>query len=178
MRILSLTSAALCLAIFSSYNNARADLLVNGGFDTFATSGPGITSGNSGESPFGPYYTYVGGTAGLTGWTVLGPSIDINSSTYWQPAPNSTASLDLVGTTTTSTPQLGGVSQTITGLTVGQSYKLDFWHSVNPSNGPFLEASRPKILDVAALDDQNASVRSYRFRRRTHRRKRPTSSTP
>jgi PEP-CTERM motif len=134
---------------------ARADLLVNGSFDTFATSGTGITPGHALVSPFGPYYTYDGGTPGLTGWNVLGPSIDVNSSSYWQTAPGGgTASLDLAGTDVhnTGAQQLGGVSQTVTGLTAGQTYKLDFWHSVNPGNDQFNDGTKPKILDVAVFD--------------------------
>jgi hypothetical protein len=147
---------ALCLTF--CFRIARAELLVNGGFSSFATSGTGITGGNSGQPPYGPYWTYVGGTSGLTGWTILGQSIDVNSSGYFQPPPGSTTCVDLVGTSFNGTPQLGGVGQTITGLSAGQLYKLDFWHSANPDATPFYDDYKPKIMDVVILDGSASPV--------------------
>jgi hypothetical protein len=130
---------------------ARGDLLVNGDFETYATSGAGITPGVGQAPPFGLFYTYSAGASGLSGWTVLGQSIDVNTAPYWQPAAGG-SSLDLVGTSGTSTPQLGGVSQTVTGLTVGSQYKLDFFQSANPFDDQYSDRAKPKILDVAISD--------------------------
>lgn len=86
-------------------SNANADLITNGSFETFATSGPGISSG-------GTFVTYQAGTSGLSGWSILDTSIDIKTN-YWQQAPGGgSAGLDLMGTDGanpgSSTPQYGG----------------------------------------------------------------------
>src|SRR5579875_2248546 len=56
----------------------------------------------------------------LAGWTVTG-AIDIAKSKYWQSTGTSGYSVDLIGA-----PGLGAIEQTITGLTVGDTYSLSF----------------------------------------------------
>ena len=143
------------MVLASLVGYARADLVNNGSFETFATSGTGITAGAGNFN-----YLYRPSATGLPGWTVNGQSIDIITSHFaTPPSGGGTWTIDLVGSEDgipPGTPQLGGISQTIENLTAGATYRLSFNHSVNVGNA-YGDASKPKILDIAVLDiDNNA----------------------
>jgi choice-of-anchor C domain-containing protein len=123
IRLGAIGAAALLVTSMS----AGAATIVNGGFEgafssTFQTLGTGSTA--------------------ITGWTVSSGSVDwIN--TYWQPAAGS-YSLDLSG------DEAGSISQQLTGLSVGQRYRIKFAVAGNPDNAPTV-----KSLNVsAAVDNQ------------------------
>lgn len=78
----------------------------------------------------------------IIGWTVTNGSVDYINS-YWQPAQGS-YSLDMSG----NGP--GTISQTLNGLTSGQSYKVSFDLAGNPDGG-----QGTKQLTVAAVGSQN-----------------------
>ena len=113
MKLASLAAAAAGLSLLASA--AGAVTIVNGDFE----SGP--TVGGAG------YTTLSAGSSALPGWTIGGDSIDYIGS-YWT-AESGTHSLDMSG----NAP--GSISQTVTGLTVGQSYTVTFYLSGNPAGG-------------------------------------------
>jgi choice-of-anchor C domain-containing protein len=103
--------------------DAKANFVVNGGFESPAISG-GAT-----------FQTYAVGSTGITGWTVIpgtnsgaSGSVDLIGSYF--PAHSGAQSVDLDGS---SIPGPGGLSQTITGLVQGTSYVLDFFYGNNPN---------------------------------------------
>lgn len=104
-------------ALLATSVSAGAATIVNGSFEgafssTFQTLGTGSTA--------------------ITGWTVASGSVDwIN--TYWQPAAGS-YSLDLSG------DDAGTISQQLTGLTIGQRYRVKFATAGNPDNAPTVKA--------------------------------------
>jgi len=154
-------------SILVTPNTSRADFIVNGNFGTFATSGTGIFN-NSSQG----FYTYDAGAVGIQGWTVLDTSIDVYGqfTGTWQSPPGGTYGLDLMGTngnnTGSTVPQYGGVSQTVTGLTPGQTYQLSFQHSVNSSADPnaqnpvggLPDYEKSRTLDIAILDASDNPV--------------------
>ncbi len=79
-------------------------------------------------APAGGFDTYLGGSTAITGWTVLGDSVQV-VNTYWQLPPGGGQSVDLDG----NAP--GGLSQTVA-TTPGQTYTIDFVLSGNPDGGP------------------------------------------
>lgn len=87
-------------------------------------------------APAGGFSTFAGGSTAITGWTVLGGSVDLVNS-YWQLPPTG-QSVDLDG----NSP--GGLSQTVA-TTPGQSYTISFLLSGNPDGGPLT-----KQLSVSA----------------------------
>jgi len=95
---------------------AYANLVQNGSFET------GIAPGG--------FTTIPGGNSiSIDGWTVTGNSVDYIGS-YWA-ASNGSRSIDLSG------ENLGGLTQSISGLNVGQSYTLSFDYAANPDfTGP------------------------------------------
>src|SRR5690242_9774113 len=95
--------------------SSATSLLVNGNFEL--GTNPGInTQINSGNS------------TALTGWTVRSGNIDY-IGTRWV-AGDGVRCIELNGTTE------GIISQTVTGLRVGQSYRLTFQMAVNPEAPP------------------------------------------
>ncbi|MEO0745567.1 MAG: choice-of-anchor C family protein [Pseudomonadota bacterium] len=89
---------------------ASAVTIANGSFEQ-----PGTFSGTFTNIP-------AGGV--LPGWTVGGAGVDL-INTYWT-AQDNNYSLDLSGT------GAGTITQTITGMTVDQAYKVSFWMAGNP----------------------------------------------
>lgn len=75
----------------------------------------------------GTFSTVNVGQNNITGWDVTSGSVDYIGS-YWQ-ASNGSRSVDLSGVS------IGTLAQTISGLTVGQSYRVSFDVSRNPDGG-------------------------------------------
>lgn len=103
--------AALALVIGTS---AGAQSVTNGSFET-------------GPNPGSGFITLGTGDTSITGWTVSSGSIDYIGG-YWT-AQDGSRSIDLAG------DSIGSISQTITGLTPGQMYTVNFWASKNPDGG-------------------------------------------
>ena len=91
----------------------------------------------------GGFTTVGGGDPGLLNWDVLGHSIDYIGS-YWQ-ASDGSRSVDLNGN------GQGGVSQLVSGFTVGGQYKLSFDLSGNPDDLPIVKNVR---LSITGQTDQ------------------------
>jgi choice-of-anchor C domain-containing protein len=94
---------------------ASANLVLDGGFED-----PAIT---------GTYTTY--GVGAMGAWTVAAGSVDLIHD-YWQPAAGS-QSVDVAGNIN------GTIVQTISGLTVGQTYELSFEMAGNPDGAPTIK---------------------------------------
>lgn len=120
---------------------AGAVTVVNGGFES-----PTVSPGT-----FNTYDT--GATAGfLTGWTVTTGTIDHIGAGYWQ-ASEGSQSLDLVGFS-----GIGGIEQTVTGLTVGASYSVLFDMAGNPGGLRTLIASMGMASQQFDFDATNTSI--------------------
>jgi hypothetical protein len=111
-----LGTAALALFLCGT-GQAKADLIVNGSFET-----PIV--------PNGSFSNFSQGSSALTGWTVFGAAggVSIVSGTFVQNgvtfnAEDGTQWLDLTGDGTNSNE---GVSQAVT-TTVGHLYELSYW---------------------------------------------------
>lgn len=125
MRALYLAGAiAMCGA-----GAAQAVSIVNGGFED-----PGTFSGG------------FQNTSSLSGWTVAG-NVDL-INTYWQPSEGS-YSLDLNGSRSSAS-----ISQILTGLTAGATYRILFDMSGNPA-GP------PPTKMVTVGTDEGSATYSY-----------------
>ena len=116
-RALALCSA-FCLAALAA--DAKANLITNGGFEA-----PGVNP---------QYATYPVGSTGITGWTVTSGANDpgkgsVDLLNAYQMVHSGSQALDLDGTS--SPTSAGGITQTVTGLVVGQVYVLDFFYSNN-----------------------------------------------
>jgi choice-of-anchor C domain-containing protein len=139
MARLSTLLAALA-ALGAAPDLARANLLVNGSFETpFA--------------PPGAFSTLSVSSQGLTGWTIGGPttdsSIDLIDNGYW-PAFDGLQSVDLSGT-----PGPTGTFIEQTFATVpGQPYTLSFNYANNTDIAPLIASAQ---VDVTS----NASLLSY-----------------
>lgn len=115
---------------------AHAVTIVNGSFEL-------------GEAlPVGGFLTVNAPNNGvaITGWKVSSGSVDY-IGTYWQAA-DGVRSIDLSGTG--SNPIEGTISQTITGLTVGNYYRIFFDEAGNPDGG-----SGNKVAGVKVGLDSN-----------------------
>ena len=113
MRKLFIAAAAMAMLPAS----AHAAEIINGSFE-----GGGVTN---------PYGTVAGGNSStITGWTVLGNSVDFIGN-YWQ-ANQGTNSIDLNGA------GQGGIAQTFNTI-VNQAYAITFWLAGNPDNGPTIK---------------------------------------
>lgn len=95
----------------------------------------------NGPNP-GGFTTILGGGGGLSDWTVTGHSIDYIGN-YWV-ASDGGRSVDLAGN------DPGGVSQLVSGFTVGGYYILYFDMSGNPDGG-----SNPKNLTLGITGEPN-----------------------
>ena len=120
MRTATLT--LVCFGLLASLGiDARAAFIVNGGFET-----PVATS---------PFSTFAVGSTAITGWTVISGvndpglgSVDLTNGVF--PAHSGLQAIDLDGT---GVPAAGGLSQNVSGLTVGSLYTLDFFYANNPA---------------------------------------------
>lgn len=132
LRLSSLLAAGLLVCLGTS---AKANIVINGGFESPGTAGI--------------YTTYLVNSTAITGWTVISGTNDpgygsVNLLGSYLPAHSGSQSVDLDGTG--DTYAAGGVSQTLTGLTVGSSYVLDFFYANNP-NG----ATSTAVVTVGSL---------------------------
>jgi hypothetical protein len=119
-RILGMLAFGLLAGLAS---NVKADFVADGGFTETAPAG-GYTRVDAGQS--------FGGANG-TAWTVIpgsmntpgSGSVDVISSSFpgLVTPPDGSNSVDLDGS---DAPPAGGITQTLTGLTVGASYILSF----------------------------------------------------
>lgn len=122
------------------------------GFTGFAAAVNAATITNgSFENPVvsGSFNTYADGSGSLTGWAIANASLDHVSSSFWQ-ASDGNHSLDLNGNGGAAT-----ISQTVSGLTIGQSYTIYFDMAGNPDGAPTI-----KTMDVTF---GMAGLASYSF---------------
>ena len=89
---------------------ARADLIVNGGFEQLATTGQGGL--------------FAAGDPSITGWTIVSGSVDVHNSSLFETFEGRQA-LDLDGT------GAGTIEQTFA-TAAGSSYVLSFEYANNP----------------------------------------------
>jgi choice-of-anchor C domain-containing protein len=111
MKILGLIAGA---ALLVGAQSAYAVTITNGSFET-------------GTAPGSFHEVGTGGTD-ITGWTVDSGSVDYIGN-YWASS-NGSRSLDMSGSSA------GQISQTISGLTNGQEYKVTFDIAGNPDGAP------------------------------------------
>jgi choice-of-anchor C domain-containing protein len=110
--------------------SAQAASVVNGSFEENASIG------------IGSFATQSVGSTAITGWTIEGGNLDWIGS-YWQNAEGS-RSLDLNG---------GGpvtISQSLTGLVIGQQYAVSFAMSGNPAGSPPVKSMNVSVGNEAA----------------------------
>jgi choice-of-anchor C domain-containing protein len=127
-------AAALLAGAAVPSTGAHAVTITNGSFESGLASIGNFTTVNAVDS------------SSITGWTVSAGSVDY-IGTYWT-ASNGSRSLDLDGLSA------GTITQTLTGLTVGQQYQIFFDIAGNPDSGP-----TTKTLDVMA----SVNTQSYSF---------------
>jgi choice-of-anchor C domain-containing protein len=96
--------------------SAYAVTITNGGFEDPIVGGNYSTYGPAAE-----------GASSLTGWGIDGAGID-HIGSYWN-AQSGNQSVDLNGS------GIGGIFQTITGLTDGQEYTVSFYVAATPGYG-------------------------------------------
>ena len=101
----------LMCVLMVSVNQAEANLLVNGSFESGIEWQDNVPVGST----------------GITGWTVTRANIDLVDG-YWQ-ASHGTRSLDLNGS-----PGVGGIAQLFTTVP-GQLYQVQFDQAANPDLG-------------------------------------------
>ncbi len=114
-------AAILAAGIADPVDTAHAVSVVNGSFEL-------------GTDPGGSFLTVNAGESSITGWTVDSGSVDYIGG-YWA-ASDGLRSIDMNGLTT------GSISQTITGLTIGQQYRVSFDLAGNTDFGPTVKTSR------------------------------------
>jgi len=129
MRMLKLFTVTLVALAFLAVapGSAWANLTQNGSFEI-------------GTDP-GSFTTLYGGSTAITGWTVLGRSVDY-CGTYW-PASDGSRSVDLDGKAAA-----GGITQDIA-TTAGQQYVVKFDMAGNPVGDPVV-----KTLQLSAAGSQ------------------------
>ncbi len=119
---------AASLAALPFVQSASAATIVNGDFEQGTVTNPG------GFDTLGDTFGLL--STDLTGWSI-GGSID-HIGSYWQAANGSNQSLDMSG------GDAGSISQTVSGLMIGQLYEIFFDLAGNPDGGP-----DPKTLEVS-----------------------------
>jgi choice-of-anchor C domain-containing protein len=119
----------------------KGNLIENGSFESY-TKDPGAWSvGGAIDFNLGP------GNTDITGWTVTRGQIDyVHLSSYTWQAADGECSIDLGGS-----PGSGGVSQMFA-TTAGDTYRVQFYMSGNPTTGWSGEAQPDKTLSVQAAD--------------------------
>jgi choice-of-anchor C domain-containing protein len=132
----------LVLALVALAMPVRAALIVNRGFEQ-----PVVTHPDQ-------FQYYYAGDSSITGWTIIGGSVDILKFTRWTPHEGNN-SLDLTGVTT------GGIYQDIATV-AGEQYHLSFWIAGNPEfgggpGGPVVKSMKLSWAG-AAVATLNASV--------------------
>jgi choice-of-anchor C domain-containing protein len=127
-----------CLLVFitTGVQFCSAQFVVNGSFETGPTP------------PYGGLYIPAPDSSTISGWTVSSGSIDYIGSDYWQPA-DGNRSLDMNG------HNAGTIMQNVSGLTVGQPYRLSFYMAGNNNNSPVtfhLQASVGSTTQTFSFD--------------------------
>ena len=118
---------------------ASAVTIVNGSFEDTEVSDP--------------FDTYGTGSTGISGWTVGSGSVDV-VSTLWT-AQDGSQAVDLDGSS------VGSIFQVVTGLVVGQAYKIGFYMSGNPDGAPTIKTMDVSIggaLDSYSFDDSTGGA--------------------
>ncbi len=124
-------SAALAAAFMSTVASAAANLVTNGGFETTTLTGKGyflnnVTGWSGGGSGTNGDYTFLDfpgtATSGAGGYAVYGPFAD-------SPAGGNFVQAD------GASNYRAAISQTITGLKVGQEYSLTFYQAAGQQSG-------------------------------------------
>ena len=111
-------SVAACAVLFSL--PARADFILNGGFESPIAPANGFTRLDAGSGALAP-------------WTITSGSVDVVSNGFW-PAFEGSQSLDLNGLES-------GTIEQIFGTIAGQSYRLNFAYANNSDGDVPLTAS-------------------------------------
>jgi len=111
---------------------AQAVSITNGSFES------------GGVNPGGGFVTLNAGSTDLTGWTIVTGSIDYIGG-YWQPGAGQ-RSVDLNGNAVSE------ISQSISGLSIGQQYRVSFLLAGNPDGGV-----NPKTLLTTLVNSQSYS---------------------
>ena len=123
-------AAALAVGAVVGSGAAQAVSISNGSFEFSDATVPSTPA---------TFVTLTGGSTAINDWVVGGSSIDYIGG-YWQPQQGE-RSLDLNGL------GVGSISQQLTGLTVGNIYKVSFYMAGNPDND---HQPNPKDMDVTA----------------------------
>ncbi len=130
---------AVLILVFAA-SAARANDIVNGSFETPL-------------APVGGFTNFLGGSTGITGWTVVGPEASIVSGSYASlgftfPAEDGNQWLDLTGDLSN---RVEGVMQTFA-TTPGTTYSVSYFvgNQVNPG-GPWGTTSTVNVLVDGAL---------------------------
>lgn len=129
MRILLALGAAIGIA-----SSAQAVTIVNGSFENSSFAEAATFRLAGARQSLG-----INDTASLPGWVVFGSNISNVTSDVWTASAGS-RSLDL------SSPAPGGIMQRISGLTVGQTYRLTFDLSANPLDPDGIEALKRVLV--------------------------------
>lgn len=133
IRILGL----LCLGLMVSLaTDAKANFVLDGNFVSAPNPGAtGITPVPIGATTI-PNWNVVQGLHGdSTG------SVDIIGSNFFPTPAGSAAGTKLIDLDGTSTNPVGGITQTIAGLIVGQTYSVSFTYANNPNAFPSASAT-------------------------------------
>lgn len=150
------TAALLLLAVSQS----RAELIINGSFESFSTSGAPY------DQNFGSYIRFFGPPATssnteITGWTITGQSgghpnsVDLANSSLW-PAYVGSESLDMEGAVGAA-----GVIEQSFATTLGTEYVLSFAYGNNPGgNGATLNVL---VTGIGTLLNTNVSHNTSTF---------------
>lgn len=137
--------------------SASANLLVNPSFEQ-----PKVTNTDL-------FQYYYAGDPSIPGWTIVGGSVDVNTSARWN-AHDGTNSIDLTGVT------IGGIYQNVS-TEIGKTYHLTFWLAGNPEfagagGGPFVKMMKLSwggsavdtlSFDVTGQTDMTLNWTEYSF---------------
>src|SRR5262249_49624201 len=148
----------LAIAVALAPVNARADLIVNGSFESFVVTGVPL------DADFGGFIRYFGPpnnatNAEITGWTITGQNGSIPNNvdlvhTFFYPSFTGTSgsnSLDMEGAIGAS----GVISQSFA-TTPGDTYTLSFAYANNPQPGPGSSATANVLITgTGTLLNQN-----------------------
>jgi hypothetical protein len=152
-----LTSLAILFAFAAV--NARADLIVNGSFDSFVVTGGPL------DANFGGFIRYFGPpnnatNTEITGWTISGQNgsipnnVDLVHTFFYHSFTGTSGSnsLDMEGAVGAS----GVISQSFA-TTPGDTYTLSFEYANNPEIGPHPANANVLVTGTGTLLNQNVS---------------------
>ncbi len=150
--------AAVVLALSLSIGGAKANLLVDGSFDTPAFPPPGINGFYSNYGPVAGDPHYVGPQFdNPNGWTITSGNVDlvyVTGSPWIGAQPNTDPYfLDLNGN------QAGSIQQSFL-TTAGQWYHLSFYYSNNPGGSPDPNRASVQVGSLSDTIDYNGATQS------------------